>query len=274
MNNIVKVIQYPEKARALGLSIPRGIILAGLPGTGKTVFAKALAKELGIPMVQLDPSDFLRGIVGETERRVKQITSIIESLSPIVVFIDEIDQLFMSREKMAITDSGVSMRLINSLLSYLGSQERQAFIIGTTNFITNLDSAFLRPGRVDEVLIVPLPDSEARKEIIQVHTSVIRKIPLASDVNIQEIVKNTEYWTGAEIEKLILTSARLAFREDASSVSMRHFERAFQEFEVNIHERQRALQRLYSEAQRLENVNKSLLKRTISTDERVKSLLK
>jgi SpoVK/Ycf46/Vps4 family AAA+-type ATPase len=272
-NNIINVIKYPDKAKELGLSIPKGIILAGLPGTGKTVFAKALSREIGLPMVQLDPSDFLRGIVGATEARTKQIISVIESLAPIVLFIDEVDQLFMARSQIFSGDSGVTIRMINTLLSYLGDQKRQSFVIGTTNFITNVDPAFLRPGRVDEVIIVPLPDKDAREQILKVHTSVIRKIPLSSDVNLQELSERTEWWTGAELEKLVLEASRIAFRNNKNSVTKEHFDQAFNEIEVNIIERQKAFQRLISEAQRLENVRKSLLKH-LKGDERIKSFMK
>jgi AAA+ superfamily predicted ATPase len=278
-SNIISILKNPSDARELGLSIPKGIILFGPPGTGKTLFAKALAKEIGLPMVALNPSDFFRSLVGETEYRVKMITRVIESLAPIIVFIDEIDQLAMSREKMMITDSGVSRRFTNMILEWLGDTNRKSFIVGATNYISDVDPAFIRPGRIDEIIVVLPPDYEARKQILQVHTSVIRKIPY-ENVDFSELAKMTLLWTGAELEKLTLSAARNAFRRKSKKVTMQDFTDAFNSIEINIQERERTVQRVITEAKKLENINKEFLNKALkvfasdaSMNERVKSLL-
>jgi len=208
-NRVIKVLRNPEIAARYGLGVPKGILLYGPPGTGKTWLAKALSKEVGLPMVIIDPSTFLRGIVGETEARVKQVTQIIESLAPIIVFIDEFDQLTLSRQAVMSTDSGVSRRMTNMLLSWLGDENRKSFIVGATNFVQDVDPAFLRPGRLDEVIPVLLPDIKARFEILKVHTSIIRKVPL-NNVDLNEVAKKTYMWTGAELEKLVVEASSLA----------------------------------------------------------------
>jgi SpoVK/Ycf46/Vps4 family AAA+-type ATPase len=278
-SNIINILKNPSDARELGLTIPKGVILFGPPGTGKTLFAKALAKEIGLPMVVLNPSDFFRSLVGETEYRVKMITHVIESLAPIIVFIDEIDQLAMSREKMMITDSGVSRRFTNMILEWLGDTNRKSFIVGATNYISDIDPAFIRPGRIDEIIVVLPPDYEARKQILQVHTNVIRKIPY-ENVDFSEIAKMTLLWTGAELEKLTLSAARNAFRRKSKKVAMQDFIDAFNSIEINIQERERAIQRTINEAKKLENINKEFLNKALkvfssdaSMNERVKSLL-
>jgi len=259
LNRVVKPLRNPDVAKRYGLGVPKGVLLYGPPGTGKTWFAKALAKEVSLPMVIIDPSTFLRGIVGETEARVKQVTAIIESLAPVIVFIDEFDQLTLSRQAVMSTDSGVSRRMTNMLLSWLGDESRKSFIVGATNFVSDVDPAFLRPGRLDEVIPVFYPDVKAREEILRVHTSVIRKVPL-KDVDLRALAEKTYLWTGAEIEKLVVEAASLAMISNSEFVTQEHFEQAMSSIEVNVAEREKRLKLMIQELNRLENVNKSFLK--------------
>jgi SpoVK/Ycf46/Vps4 family AAA+-type ATPase len=278
-NRVIKVLRNPEIAQKYGLGVPKGILLYGPPGTGKTWLAKALSKEVGLPMVIIDPSTFLRGIVGETEMRVKQITAIIESLAPVIVFIDEFDQLTLSRQAVMSTDSGVSRRMTNMLLSWLGDENRKSFIIGATNFVSDVDPAFLRPGRLDEVIPVLLPDYQARLEILKVHTSVIRKVPLGK-VDLPAIAKSTYLWTGAELEKLVVEASSLAMISDSDKVEQEHFDEAMKSIEVNVGERERKLRLMIEELKKLENVNRSFLNSALSFwmksegDERIKGVVK
>jgi SpoVK/Ycf46/Vps4 family AAA+-type ATPase len=279
-NRVIRVLRNPDIARHYGISVPRGILLYGPPGTGKTWFAKALAKEIGLPMVVIEASTFLRGVVGETEARVKQVTQLIESLAPIVVFIDEFDQLTLSRQAVVSTDSGVSRRMTNMLLSWLGSENRKSFVVGATNFVGDVDPAFLRPGRLDEIVPVFYPDFKARLEILRVHTSVIRKVPV-KDVSLEEIAKKTYLLTGAELEKLVIEAASLAMSENAEYVTQEHFEEALKTIEVNINEREQRLKQMINELRRLEIVNQAFLKRALdfyiktesSVSERVKGVI-
>jgi SpoVK/Ycf46/Vps4 family AAA+-type ATPase len=257
-NRVIKVLRNPEIAAKYGLGVPKGILLYGPPGTGKTWISKALAKEVGLPMIVLDPSTFLRGIVGETEARVKQVTTLIESLAPVIVFIDEFDQLTLSRQAVMSTDSGVSRRMTNMLLSWLGDENRKSFIVGATNFVNDVDPAFLRPGRLDEVIPVLLPDYQARLEILKVHTNVVRKVPLGN-VDLSAIAKQTYLWSGAELEKLVVEASSLAMVNGSEKVRQEHFDEAMKSIEVNTAERERRLKLMINELKKLENVNHSFL---------------
>ena len=260
MKRVVRVLRNPELAARYGLGVPKGILLYGPPGTGKTWFAKALAKEVGLPMVIVDPSTFLRGIVGETEARVKYVVQMIESLAPLIVFIDEFDQLTLSRQAVMSTDSGVTRRMTNMLLSWLGDEDRKSFVVGATNYVSDVDPAFLRPGRLDEVIPVFYPDQKAREGILKVHTSVVRKVPLADDFDPRALAEKTWLWTGAELEKLVLEAASLAMDEGAERVAQRHFEDAMSFIEVNAAEREQRLKNMIQELMKLENTNRALLK--------------
>ena len=149
--------------------------------------------------------------------------------------------------------------MTNMLLSWLGDESRRSFIVGATNFVSDVDPAFLRPGRLDEVIPVFYPDLRAREEILRVHTSVVRKVPL-KDVDIKAVAERTYLWTGAELEKLVIESASLAMVEGSEFVTQRHFDEAMSSIEVNVAEREKKLKLMVQELSRLENVNRSFLK--------------
>jgi len=278
-NNIIRVLRNPDVAKRYGLTIPRGIILAGFHGCGKTFIAKAMAKEVGLPMIEVSSGTFLRGIVGETEQRVAQITSLIESLSPAIVFIDEIDEIALAREKTMITDSGVRRSMQNLLMRWLGDENRRSFIVGATNLIEDIDPAFIRAGRIDDIVLVLPPDRKARMEILKIHTGVVRNVPLSNDVDLSYIADRTAWWTGAELEKLVLDAARLAMSEDSPQVCLDHFERAMSAFSVNVNERAQRVQRMVKVMQKLENVNQAFLRDALKIfakeegDARIQSLI-
>ncbi|MEM3793287.1 MAG: ATP-binding protein [Candidatus Bathyarchaeia archaeon] len=260
---IIELIRNPAEAERYGLRPPRGIILYGIPGVGKTYFARAMAKEVGIPMLKLDPSTFFRGIVGESEARVKQVAKLLEGLAPVMVFVDEIDQIAMARESVMSTDSGVNRRITNMLLDWLGDENRRAFIVGATNFINQIDRAFLRPGRIDEIIPILPPDEEARLQILQVHTSVVRKVPLSDPDFLQSVAKRTPMRTGAELEELVIEAAHLARESGAEAVGPEHFERALSIKTLNITERQKQIRASIAAMEGLEIVNKAFLRESL-----------
>lgn len=274
---IIGPLKEPARAQKMGLTIPKGAVLVGPPGTGKTYFTKALAKEVGLTMLKLSPADFLRSYVGESETRVRQVTQLIETLAPCIVFIDEFDQMATPRAEVMQTDSGVSRRVTNQLLDWLGDENRRSIVIGATNF-ANLDKAFIRPGRIDEILPILPPDTLAREEILRVHSTVIRKVPLAN-VDFKRIADRTMWWSGAELEKLILDSAAIAFKENSASVTGNHFDEAIKGFEVNIQEREKSLNTLLLQIKRLEQYNKAFLEKQLhefqktATPSKVESML-
>ncbi|HEW93649.1 MAG TPA: ATP-binding protein [Thermoprotei archaeon] len=255
---IIDLIRNPKEAEWYGLTPPKGIIMFGLPGTGKTHLAKALAKEIKLPVLKIDAATFLRGIVGETEKRIKLVRNLIENFSPAIVFIDEIDQLTMARGRVMATDSGVSRRLTNMLLDWFGDRDRESIIIGATNFISDIDPAFLRPGRTDVLIPVLLPDFNARKEIFHIHTQVLRNIPLASDIDWDELAEKTFMMTGAEIEAIIIEAAFNA-KKDKKKVSQKHLLNAIESMQLNIEERSRDFKRFLNEAKKIGFINRKFL---------------
>ena len=235
-NNIILPMQEPDLAKQYGITVPKGLILFGPPGTGKTYFVKALAKEVALPLLQLDPSTFLRGIVGETEQRIKQIQQIVESLAPCILFIDEIDQLFMSRANIVSTDSGVSRRMISMLLTWFGDENRKSIIIGTTNYIEQIDEAFLRPGRIDVLIPVLYPDYEARIQILQIHS---KNKPVDKNA-LPIIAKTTPFFTSAELAYIIEKSLKIAFVNKVK-VDDKILNEVMKSIQVNVTERKNKL---------------------------------
>jgi len=238
-DNVIKIIK-DKTARSWGVSASRGIMLFGPGGTGKSLIAKVMAKELELPFIKVSSADLFAGIVGETERKVKQLQKIAEANAPCIVFIDEIDQIGLRRDMVMSTDSGVGRRAQNMLMDWLGDDERKSIIVGATNLMEQLDPAFIRAGRFDEKLALFPPDSEAREEIIKVHTKVVRKIPLSAEVmpKLAELSAKTALWTGAELELLCVASARLARSRDLKHVRLEDFYDAMNEVTVNREKRE------------------------------------
>ena len=264
-NKLKKAITEPETLKKYGLEPPRGILLYGPPGTGKSFLASALAAEIGIPMIKLSPADFLRGVVGESEARVRQITQLLESLAPVIVFFDEFESIGMARAAQAVTDSGVTRRVQNMLLEYLGDRHRKAFIIGATNFIEQVDPAFIRPGRVDEIVPMLYPDYEARLEILKIHTSKVRKIPLAKNLDLGIIAEKTAFWTGAELEKLCISAAEIAMQRGKPAVDLESFLIAKNCMTIDPSERETQLKRMIQTLRKMENVNQMILEEALNT---------
>ena len=243
-DEIISILQNPDKARQMGMDPPRGVLLFGPPGVGKTLIAKALAKELRLPFINFRLEDIMRGIVGETEQRLRGAIDMIEELAPCVVFIDELDRL--GHRTDVSTDSGVSRRVFSMLLEWLGQKERKSILIATTNEPDYLDQAMLRPGRLDRKIPLMYPDPEAREEILRVHLNVVRKVPhkgiFDGGGGYRTIVEDTDLFSGAEIEDLVLRSIRKAFKAKADYVTMEYFQAALATFNLNLQDRKRTLQ--------------------------------
>ncbi|RLE74997.1 MAG: hypothetical protein DRJ56_06455 [Thermoprotei archaeon] len=274
---VVDLLRNPGLAAYYGLSVPKGIVMYGIHGTGKTHFARALAKEVGLTMVKLDASQFMRSLVGESEQRVKQVVEIIESLAPVVVFIDEIDQLFVARTEVGAGDSGTFKRVQSTLLEWLSSKERRSFLVGATNLLEHVDPAFVRAGRVDDVVLVLPPDLEARREILHIHTQVVRRMPLADDVDLDEVARETYMWTGGELEQLCKDAASLALEERSPRVTMEHFLRAMKARKINVRRREEEVRRMVEVMSSHENVNQLFLEEALKvfakSEERAGELL-
>jgi len=221
-------LKYPDLYERLGIRAPRGILLFGPPGTGKTLLAKAVATESQANFIAVKGPEILSKWVGESERAVREIFRKARQAAPCIIFFDEMDAI-APRRGWGISDSGVTERIVNQLLSEMDGLQNSkgVVVIGATNRPDILDPALLRPGRFDRIIYVPPPDAKARYEIFKVHT---RKMPLASDVDLRELAEITEGYTGADIEAVCIEAALNAAREDINAKLVRrdHFMKALE----------------------------------------------
>ncbi|MBI5803736.1 CDC48 family AAA ATPase [Candidatus Pacearchaeota archaeon] len=207
-------INNPDSFERMGIRAPRGILLYGSPGTGKTLLAKAVANESEANFIHVKGPSLLSMWVGKSEEGVRKVFERARQVAPCVIFFDEIDSLAGRRG----IDSGtkVTERVLNQLLSEIDGLEslKDVTIIGATNRPDMLDPALLRPGRFDRIILVDIPDEESRKRIFEVHT---KKTPLAKEINIDNLVKQTDGFVGADIESLVREAALNALRKDINS---------------------------------------------------------
>ncbi len=219
-------LKYPHVFEKLGIRPPRGILLYGPPGTGKTLLAKAVAHESQANFIAVKGPEVLSKWVGESEKAIRTIFQRARQVAPCIIFFDEIDSI-APRRGSTYGDSGVTDRIVNQLLTEMDGLQRtkDVVVIAATNRPDILDPALLRPGRFDRIIYVPPPDEEARYEIFKIHT---RNMPLDDDVDLRELARRTEYYTGADIEAVVIEAGLAAAREDINvqKVSMRHFEYA------------------------------------------------
>ena len=233
--HVITYFKHPDVADKFGLKAPRGMIMAGVGGTGKTWFATALAGELAMPVVKMDVTTFLASGHGEAE--MKRVLRIVDALSPVVVFIDEIDQIAMKREEVKDPQR---RGLINVLMQWLGDSQKEAFVIGATNVIHQIDENFLRTGRFDVIVYVPPPDRDEREEILKIHAFKVRKlkgVKLNSKI-LSALADRTELWVGSDLENLVQKAYEFAMldyiEKSESEVKMEHFEKAMESVKPNM----------------------------------------
>ncbi|MCZ7399319.1 MAG: AAA family ATPase, partial [Candidatus Methanoperedens sp.] len=216
-------LRYGDSFRRIGVEAPKGVLLFGPPGTGKTLLAKAIANESEANFITVKGSDILSKWYGESEQHIAEIFKKARQVAPAIIFLDELDALAPIRGTAA-GEPHVTERIVNQLLSELDGLEelRGVVIIGATNRPDIIDPALLRPGRFDEMILVPVPDKKTRLEIFKVHT---KKMALAKDVNIEKLVELASDFTGADIAAVCKKAGRFAMRENinAEKVRQSHF---------------------------------------------------
>jgi transitional endoplasmic reticulum ATPase len=210
MESIEWPLKYPDLFEYAGARPPKGILLYGPPGAGKTLLAKAVATECETNFISVKGPEIMSKWVGESEKAVREIFRKARQAAPCIVFLDELDSITPRRDSGS--DSNVTERIVGQLLTELDgvSALNNVIVIGATNRPDIIDTALLRAGRFDRIVNIPLPDAEARKEIFQIY---LKKKPLAKDVRIDEMVKATDGYTGADIEELCRRASMLAIRE-------------------------------------------------------------
>ncbi|MDD3753492.1 MAG: CDC48 family AAA ATPase [Methanobacterium sp.] len=219
-------LKYPESFDKFGVTPPRGVLIHGPPGTGKTLLAKAVANESKANFIAVKGPELLSKWVGESEKGVREVFRKARQTAPTVIFFDEIDSIASTRAGGS-TDSGVTQRVVNQLLTEIdGLEELQdVAVIAATNRVDIMDPALLRPGRFDRHVKVDDPDENARLKIFKVHT---KNMPLADDVDLDYLAKNTQKYVGADIEAVCREAVMLTLRNNiqADNVKMEQFKEA------------------------------------------------
>ncbi len=232
-------LKYPHAFKRFGIKPTKGILLYGPPGTGKTLLAKAVANESEANFISVKGPEILSKWVGESEKAIRQIFKRAKQVAPCIIFFDEIDAIASVRGYEA--GSRVGERVLNQLLTEMDGLEElhNVVVIAATNRPDLVDPALLRPGRFDKLLLIPIPDAEARLEIFKVHT---RNMPLADDVDLEKLVNLTDGYVGADIEAVCREAAMIALREaiesgedvDKKLVGMEHFYQALRKVKPSV----------------------------------------
>ena len=200
---------FSEQALNYGLPLPRGLLLVGIQGTGKSLTAKAIANEWKLPLLRLDVGRLFGGFVGQSEERIRQMIQIAETLSPCILWIDEIDKAF----KESKTDSGTTNRVFSTFLTWLSEKKSSVFIVATANDISLLPLEVIRKGRFDEIFFIGLPSLEEKKSIFKVHLSRLRPKSW-NKYDICLLSEMSKKFSGAEIEEVIIEAMHTAFSEN------------------------------------------------------------
>ena len=225
LEEIVEFLKDPQRFSKLGGQIPKGALLVGSPGTGKTLLARAIAGEAGVPFFTISGSDFVEMFVGVGASRVRDMFEQAKKNAPCILFIDEIDAVGRSRGHGLGNSNDEREQTLNQLLVEMDGFEANEgiIIIAATNRPDVLDPALLRPGRFDRQVVVPVPDIDGREKILAVH---MKKVPLAPDVNPRTIARGTPGFSGADLANLVNEAALLAARRNKRLVAMQEFEDA------------------------------------------------
>jgi len=228
-------LKNPKVFKRMGIRPPKGILLYGPPGTGKTLLAKAVATESEANFLSIKGPEIFSKWVGESEKAIRELFKKAKQVAPSIIFLDEIDAIAPKRG--SYEGSRVTETVVNQLLTSIDGLEKMndVVIIGATNRPDIVDPSLLRPGRFDELILVGPPDKEARKEIFKIHT---RNMPLADDVDLDELADLTDGYVGADIEGICREAGMIALREDinAKVVKREHFMKAMKEIHPSIDE--------------------------------------
>ncbi|EDO06047.1 ATP-dependent metallopeptidase HflB family protein [Babesia bovis T2Bo] len=230
LDDVVDYLKNPEKFERLGAKLPKGILLSGPPGTGKTLLARAIAGEAGVPFIQASGSEFEEMFVGVGARRIRELFALARTMTPCIVFIDELDALGSKRSS---TDHNSVRMTLNQLLVELdGFSKREGVVVlCATNFPESLDPALVRPGRLDRTIHIPLPDYNGRYDILKLYS---KKILVSPDVDLATIAKRTVGMTGADIFNILNMAALKCSIQGLASVTPSAIEEAFDRVVVGL----------------------------------------
>jgi hypothetical protein len=195
------VVRNPGRAREAGLPFPKGVLLLGVPGCGKSLSAKSVAAEWRLPLLRLDPSSLYNKYIGESERNFKRAMATADAMAPVILWIDELEKAFASGGS---EDGGVSQRILGTFLSWMQDRAGDVFVVATANDVQRLPPEFLRKGRFDEVFFVDLPDDATRAEVFRIHLRARRQDPAAFPVD--ELARSAHDFSGSEVEQVVVSA--------------------------------------------------------------------
>ena len=241
LREVVEFLRTPEKYQILGGRIPKGLLLVGPPGTGKTMLAKAIAGEAGVPFFGLSGSDFVEMFVGVGAARVRDMFQQAEAKAPCIIFIDELDALGKTRGSSIVGGHDEREQTLNALLVEMDGFDSNngVIVLAATNRPETLDPALLRPGRFDRHVLVDRPDVRGREAILKVH---VQNVKLNENVKLRDVAGITSGFVGADLANLVNEAALLAARKSKSSVGMDEFNEGVERVTTGLEKRQRVIQ--------------------------------
>lgn len=207
-----RTVAFSDKARDFGLPAPKGILMLGVQGCGKSLSAKAIASLWKLPLLRMDVGKIFGGIVGQSEENIRKAIRVAESTAPNVVWIDELEKGFAGTQSSGFSDGGTTARVFGTFITWLQDKTAPCFVVATANDVTALPPELLRKGRFDEIFFVDLPDEEERREIFAIHLRKRHRQP--DDFNLIRLAEATPGYSGAEIEQAVVSALYDAFDKD------------------------------------------------------------
>ena len=217
-----KVFKSINKAVEFGVNMPKGVLIAGVPGCGKSLCAKVTAQMFDVPLLKLDMGKIMGKYVGESEENMRKAIALAEAISPCVLWIDELEKAFAGVNG---TGNEVTVRLFGTFLTWMQEKTSSTFVVATANDITKLPPELMRKGRFDEIFYVGLPKPEERRKIFEIHIKKRRKQDLTS-IDINSLVSQTEGYSGADVEGVVIDAVENAFVEGSSALTTEHINAA------------------------------------------------
>ncbi|NDF00329.1 MAG: AAA family ATPase, partial [Verrucomicrobia bacterium] len=203
---------FSQRARDYGLPVPKGVLIVGLPGTGKSLTAKATAQSLGVPLLKLDAGRIFAGLVGQSESNLRSVIQTAEAIAPCVLWCEELEKAFSGTKSSGSTDGGTTARVFGAFLTWLQEKTKAVFVVATANDVTQLPPELLRKGRFDELWFVDLPNDRERESIWQLVITRHGRDPEQFDLT--QLARITDGYTGSEIEAAFTEALFLAFAQE------------------------------------------------------------
>lgn len=268
LKEVTDFLKNADKVKSLGGKMPKGILLVGSPGTGKTLIAKAIAGEAGVPFFSTNGAEFVEMFVGVGAARVRDLFEQAKKSAPCIIFIDELDAMGKTRHSSIMGGNDEKEQTLNQLLVEMDGFDTQGgiIILAATNRPEMIDPALLRAGRFDRQVVVDKPDRKGRKDILAIH---VKKVKMSPDANLDSIAGLTPGFTGADLANLVNEAALIATRENSESVKMDHFTRAMERIVAGIEKKNKVLSPKEKEIVSYHEMGHALVGYALNKDDKV-----